>query len=65
MTIAEIAFNQLMAIAGREEPDFVHITSAAPAMQTRFYAGEAAAAVLAAGATVAADLCANACAIRC
>lgn len=56
MTIAETAFSQLIAIAGRQRPDFVHINTAAPALQTRFYAGEAAAAVLAAGATIAADL---------
>ncbi|MBL6936477.1 MAG: CoA transferase [Alphaproteobacteria bacterium] len=56
MTVADTAFGQLMAIAGRAAPDFVRIESDVPALKTRFHADEAAAAAIAAGATVAADI---------
>jgi crotonobetainyl-CoA:carnitine CoA-transferase CaiB-like acyl-CoA transferase len=56
MSVAERAFGQLIAIAGRERPDFVRITVETPALKTRFYADEAAAAAIAAGAAVAADI---------
>src|SRR5947209_820046 len=50
------AFRQLMLLAGREPPDFVSIETGALAMKTRFHAEEAAAAALAAGGTIAADI---------
>lgn len=56
MSVADVAFGQLMRIAGRAAPDFVRIESDVPALKTRFYADEAAAAAIAAGATVAADI---------
>src|SRR5215472_4575482 len=56
MTAAKRAFSELMRIAGRSEPGFVAVEQAAPALKTRFHAEEAAAAALAAGAAVAADL---------
>ena len=45
-----------MRLYGRARPDFVTFDEGAPALATRFRADEAAAAALAAGATVAADL---------
>jgi crotonobetainyl-CoA:carnitine CoA-transferase CaiB-like acyl-CoA transferase len=54
--VTEDAFAHLMMLAGRERPDFVTIEQGAPAMKTRFYAEEAAAAILAAGGAVAADI---------
>ncbi|MEE8399094.1 MAG: CoA transferase [Desulfobacterales bacterium] len=56
MSIADLAFEELMRIAGRQPPDFVEIKDETPALRTRFYAGEGAAAVIAAGATMAADI---------
>jgi crotonobetainyl-CoA:carnitine CoA-transferase CaiB-like acyl-CoA transferase len=56
MTATLQAFAQLMKLAAREQPDFVEFEGGPPALATRFYAEEAAAAALAAGATVAADL---------
>ena len=56
MPAAGEAFSQLMRLAAREQPDFVTFEDGPPALATRFYAEEAAAAALAAGATVAADL---------
>ncbi|MBR7620030.1 CoA transferase [Phenylobacterium sp. 20VBR1] len=56
MSVASTAFSQLMKLAGREAPDFVTIEEGAPAMKTRFQAEAAAAAVLAATGTIAADL---------
>jgi crotonobetainyl-CoA:carnitine CoA-transferase CaiB-like acyl-CoA transferase len=56
MNVAERALSQLLAIAGRTTPDFVRIETDAPALKTRFYADEAAAAAVAAGATVAAEI---------
>ena len=56
MSVVEDAYAHLMMLAGRERPDFVTIEQGAPAMKTRFYAEEAAAAVLAAGGTIAADI---------
>jgi crotonobetainyl-CoA:carnitine CoA-transferase CaiB-like acyl-CoA transferase len=56
MSVADTAFGQLMRIAGRAAPDFVRIEGDVPALKTRFYADEAAAAAIAAGATVAADI---------
>lgn len=56
MTIARKAFDHLMGLAGRETPDFVDIVEGPPALATRFHAEEAAAAVLAATGTLAADL---------
>jgi crotonobetainyl-CoA:carnitine CoA-transferase CaiB-like acyl-CoA transferase len=45
-----------MRIAGRERPEFVQINAEPPALKTRFYAEDAAAAALAAGAAIAADI---------
>ena len=56
MSVTEEAFGQLMKLAGRERPDFVTIEQGAPAMATRFYCEEAAAAVMAAGGAMAADI---------
>jgi crotonobetainyl-CoA:carnitine CoA-transferase CaiB-like acyl-CoA transferase len=56
MTAADQALAQLMRLAAREAPDFVEFEGGPPALATRFYAEEAAAAALAAGAVVAADL---------
>ena len=56
MSIAERALAGLMALGGRTQPDFVTIAGGAPALKTRFYADEAAAAALAAGAVTAADI---------
>ncbi|HEX5380288.1 MAG TPA: hypothetical protein VFW47_17050, partial [Phenylobacterium sp.] len=56
MTVAQVALDQLMRLAGREAPDFVRIETGPPAMVTRFYAEETAAAVLAATGVIAADL---------
>ena len=56
MSVSDAAFSHLMGIAGRARPDFVHIEQQQPALKTRFYADEAAAAALAAGAALAADI---------
>ena len=56
MNKAEGAFSDLMRIAGRTRPDFVRIDRGTQALRTRFYAEDAAAAALAAGATIAADI---------
>jgi crotonobetainyl-CoA:carnitine CoA-transferase CaiB-like acyl-CoA transferase len=56
MTAANQALAHLMRLAGREQPDFVAFEGGPPALATRFHAEEAAAAALAAGATIAADL---------
>jgi crotonobetainyl-CoA:carnitine CoA-transferase CaiB-like acyl-CoA transferase len=56
MKPADQAFAQLMRLAGREPPDFVEIEGGPPALATRFHAEEAAAAALAAGGAIAADL---------
>jgi crotonobetainyl-CoA:carnitine CoA-transferase CaiB-like acyl-CoA transferase len=57
VSVADGALAGLVALAGRAPPDFVHIEQDAPALKTRFYADEASAAALAAGAVVAADIC--------
>jgi crotonobetainyl-CoA:carnitine CoA-transferase CaiB-like acyl-CoA transferase len=56
LTVAEKAFGQLMMLAARDRPDFVQIETETPALKTRFYADEAAAASIAAGAAIAADI---------
>ncbi len=56
MSIAEEAFAHLMLLAGRARPDFVTLEQGAPALKTRFYCEEVGAAILAAGAAVAADI---------
>lgn len=56
MNIANEAFGQLLRVAAREWPDFVRIEGDTPALKTRFYADEAAAAAIAAGAVAAADI---------
>ncbi len=56
MSVAERALAGLMALAGRAQPDFVTIEGGAPALKTKFYADEAAAAALSAGAVAAADI---------
>ncbi|HUO89551.1 MAG TPA: CoA transferase [Rhizomicrobium sp.] len=56
MSVAERAFGELIALDARERPDFVHVAEETPALKTRFYADEAAAAAIAAGATVATDI---------
>ncbi len=54
--ISETAFDQLMHLAARPRPDFVTIVEEKPALETRFYADEAAAAAIAAGGAMAADI---------
>ncbi len=56
MNAADHALADLMRLAGRAAPDFVEIDAGPPALATRFHAEEAAAAALAAGGVVAADL---------
>jgi crotonobetainyl-CoA:carnitine CoA-transferase CaiB-like acyl-CoA transferase len=56
MSVTRTAFEGLMRLYGRATPDFVTFEEGAPGLATRFAADEAAAAALAAGATVAADL---------
>ena len=56
MSVADDALTQLILLAGRERPDFLTIKAQAPALKTRFFADEASAAAIAAGATVAADI---------
>lgn len=56
MSVTDTALKDLMGIAGREMPDFVEIKNEKPALKTRFYAGESAAAALAAGAVLASDI---------
>lgn len=56
MSATQAAFAGLMQIYGREAPYFVSFDEGAPVLETRFKADEAAAAALAAGAAVAADL---------
>src|SRR6185295_11208649 len=56
MDIADKALNQLLLLAGRAVPDFVTIETEVPALKTRYYADEAAAAAIAAGAVIAADI---------
>jgi len=56
MSATSEAFTGLMQIYGRPAPDFVSFDEGPPALETCFRADEAAAAALAAGATVAADL---------
>src|SRR5438105_207913 len=56
MSICETALGQLLHLAGRAAPDFLTIESGKPALKTRFFAEEAAASALAAGACVAADI---------
>jgi len=56
MGVAQAALDRLMAIAGHGYPEFVTIQTDAPALKTRFYADEAAAAAIAAGAALAADI---------
>jgi crotonobetainyl-CoA:carnitine CoA-transferase CaiB-like acyl-CoA transferase len=56
MSIADAAFARLMTIFGCVAPASVHIEDGPPALATRFAADEAAAAALAAGAAVAAEI---------
>lgn len=56
VSIANSALDELMRLAGKARPDFVTIDEEAPALRTRFYADEAAAAAIAAGAAQAADV---------
>lgn len=56
MSVAQKAFASLMSVAGRAPPDFVTIREEPAALKTRYYADEAAAAAMAAGAVMAADL---------
>lgn len=56
MSRANAALGDLMSLAGREMPEFVRIVTQVPALKTRFYADEAAAAAIAAGAAIAADI---------
>ena len=56
MGVADEALSQLMSLAGRERPEFLTIETEAPALKTRFYADEASAAAIAAGAAIAADI---------
>jgi crotonobetainyl-CoA:carnitine CoA-transferase CaiB-like acyl-CoA transferase len=56
MSIARDALDQLLGIAGREPADFARLEEGPPAMETRFHAEAAAAAVLAATGVIAADL---------
>jgi len=56
MDVAGNALKHLLMLAGREPADFVTIEAEAPALKTRYYADEAAAAAIAAGAVIAADI---------
>ena len=56
MSVTETAFGQLMALHEGLRPDFVRFDEGAPALKSRFFDDEAAAAAIAAGAAVAADL---------
>jgi crotonobetainyl-CoA:carnitine CoA-transferase CaiB-like acyl-CoA transferase len=56
VSTARDALDGLMALAGRARPDFVRFEDGAPALDTRFFADEAAAAAIAAGAVVVADI---------
>lgn len=56
MTIAGGALADLLVLAGRAPPGFVTVESSAPVLKTQFYADEAAAATIAAGAVIAADI---------
>ncbi|HZZ35012.1 MAG TPA: CoA transferase, partial [Caulobacteraceae bacterium] len=56
MSAVETAFTELLRICGRTRPSWVAFLEGPPALATRFNADEAAAAALAAGATLAADL---------
>lgn len=56
MSVTETAFSQLMAIAGRERPSNVTFEEGPPALKSKFADDEAVSAVIAAGASVAADL---------
>ena len=56
MSLTEQAFGELMALYGRERPDFVRFEEGPLALATRFAADEAVSAAVAAGATVAADI---------
>src|SRR5215469_16248538 len=56
MSVSERAYSELIALAGRARPDFVRIVDQTPALKSRFYADEATAAAIAAGATMAADI---------
>ena len=56
MSLTQRAFDQLMALYGREAPDFVTFDEGPTVLATRFAADEAVSAALAAGGTVAADL---------
>lgn len=54
--IAEIALRQLLDLAARERPRWLHLEAGPVAMKTRFHAEEAAAAALAATGVMAAEL---------
>jgi crotonobetainyl-CoA:carnitine CoA-transferase CaiB-like acyl-CoA transferase len=56
MSLADDALAQLLRLAGRDTPEFARIETGAPALPTRFAADEAAAAALAAGGEIAADI---------
>lgn len=56
MSVVDAALNDLMQLAGRAAPDWVALSTGAPALKTRFYAEEAAAAVQAAIGALAADI---------
>lgn len=56
MSVTKRAFEDLMALAGRETPAFVSFDEGPPGMKTRFAAESGAAAALAATGTLAADL---------
>ncbi len=56
MSLTQTAFDQLMRLYGREQPDFVTFDEGPSVLATRFAADEAVSAALAAGGTVAADL---------
>jgi len=56
MRVATKALSQLLALAGRNPSDEVTIDAGARALKTRFFAEDAAAAALAAGGAIAADL---------
>jgi crotonobetainyl-CoA:carnitine CoA-transferase CaiB-like acyl-CoA transferase len=56
MSVCETALGQLLQLAGCTRPSYLTIEAGKPALKTRFFAEEAAAAALAAGACVASDL---------
>jgi hypothetical protein len=56
MSVCETALGQLLHLAGCTRPGYLTIEAGKPALRTRFFAEEAGASALAAGACVAANI---------